>query len=151
MTAENIDFTDKPVRLIMENDIVSDIVYENDVVDSKKKKILKRLESSMDLRDFFIVVLDVETDKIKGIITFKELQDVISEWKKGKNVLFKDAMVSPTTICYSESIQKVVSLLESSKSVNIVLVTNENNKYLGKIKRTNLDKRLNDFINTFKS
>ncbi|MGV8086660.1 MAG: hypothetical protein ACP5N1_03445 [Candidatus Woesearchaeota archaeon] len=146
-----IDFADKPVRLIMENEIVSDIVYEDDTIKSRISLVLRKLEKSTDdPRDFFIVVLEKISNKIKGIITFEDLANLTTAFEKDKKLTFKKFVSSPTVILYTESIQKTIKLFES-KDVNIVLVKNEDESYVGKVKRTTLDKRLSDLVNTFRS
>ena len=147
-----IDFTDKPVKLIMENNIVSDIVYEGDLVKNNLKIILDKLDSTRkDPRDFFIVILERNTNKLKGIISADELIKMTRAYEKNNTIKFDPFCVKPLTVLYSESIENMVKLFESKKTIDIILVINEEGQYMGKIKRTSLNKKINELIAMFAS
>ena len=142
--------SDKPIKMIMENDIVSDFVYASDEVRYKLDFIYKRIDNLKDPRDFFIVVLESENNKIiKGIFISKQLEHFSEKLEQNENLTFDGLYKKPMLLNYKASISDALDIFEKNVDCNIILIENENKRYMGKIKRTNIKKRIKEFIRTF--
>ena len=146
----SINISDKPVKLIMENDIVSDIVYASDKVYDKINLLSDKIDKLNDPRDFFIVVLESVDNKIKGIITFEQLNLLSEKLSKNKDLNFDTLLdTTPILLGYKHSIREVLDTFEKNKNCNVILIKNNDGNYMGKVKRTNIQKRIKELLNTF--
>lgn len=122
----------KTIKEIYENNISADIVSIRDTLHSEIIKINKKLEIQKDV--FFLVVLD-DDNKIKGIITQKELKDMLNEAKRCSNfnISFENYAIKHIVLEESEDIVKALKELKNVKNKGIVLVKNKQGNYVGKV------------------
>lgn len=141
-----IDYDKLPVKYIMENEILSDIFYPDDTLNSKMSRVRVRLENS-DYRNFFMVIVDNENNKFLGIITFDEFIGLMKNKKYDYNKKFRDIM-NKKFPCLDETkkIKDVFDFFESNKDINIIPILNKEGKYIGKIRRTNFKKRIEELF-----
>lgn len=141
-----VNVFDMKVRRIMENNILSDIVFESEKFDDRILELQEALErAGKNPWDFLLVVLK-KNHTIKGIITFKELNKVkeLKEEKSFENIRFDEICdKNPIIIKHEAKIKDVVEKLKP-EDVFIVLVVNEKNEYVGKIRQTNLASSISD-------
>ena len=139
-----VNLSDKPVKYMMENDILSDFVYGSDRVHDRLNFLYDKLNKLDDPRDFFIVVLKPVNNEIKGIITFDDLDSLYKQLGQNHDLRFGSLYREPFLFDYRQSISSVLDVFEKNDNCNVVLVTDENNGYAGRVKRTNIMKRVND-------
>jgi len=142
-----ITLSDKPVKMIMENDIASDIVYADKQIKDQFDKIANKLMSVNDPRDFFFVVLD-KKETVMGMITFDEIKNVLN--KKQYTKKFGDLKIKPNILLYTDSIKDAMNKLRD-EPYDIILIVDKNCKYFGKVKATTIQKRLNELFDTLSS
>lgn len=132
------------VKYIMENDIAGDIIYDSTKVSRLHKELKTKLERVEDARDLFFVMLSSDTKEIEGIITIPELKKILQKTPE-KKITKADINQNPSTINYKSSISVALDKF-ADFNTNVILVTNENNRYMGKIKRSNFKDRLEEFL-----
>ena len=137
-----ISILDKPVKMIMENNVVSDIVYTSDKVNEKMNVVSTKLKELEDPRDFFIVILEPENNKIKGMLIFGDLDSLFEQLNKDRNLTFeKLSNIKPLSFGYKQPIRDILNAFENNKEQNIILIKNDDENYMGKVRRSNIVKR----------
>jgi len=125
---------EKPVKYLTENDIASDIVYSDDKVFSEFDKIKKKL--SEDEGIFFLVLLNNKDDTVKGIIDRKILLELLEKLELNINQTFDNNFIKAEEILSTDKIKLAKEkILKSEKG--LLLVTNKEKKYLGKLRLKN--------------
>ncbi|MDO8641984.1 MAG: CBS domain-containing protein [Candidatus Woesearchaeota archaeon] len=155
-----INYSNLPTKMIMENDILGDILYTNDRLTTILEKLEKKLNHLKDARDFFFVLLDSQTKSVKGIITLLELKELlkfVNEELKKTNKNLPDIEIHTPTYCKKpvliksdNTITEVLSIFDSNQE-NILIVVNDKNVYIGKIRRTTLKDKLDELIKSITS
>jgi len=154
----------KPIRLIMENNILDDVVHLSDPLGDLFSKIDDKIKNSF--RDFIIVILNSDNE-VYFIITYKEFSKFLSIFskflgfsKKGNKIDSKKLGAKVEDIMDLEqfSIKKGINAIEADAIVQraldimdenkleVLVVVNKEDKYLGKIKRSSLRKRVDEVI-----
>src|SRR6185437_1655705 len=153
-----------PIRLIMENNILDDVVHLSDPLGDLFSKIDDKIKNSF--RDFIIVILNSDNE-VYFIITYKEFSKFLSIFskflgfsKKGNKIDSKKLGAKVEDIMDLEqfSIKKGINAIEADAIVQraldimdenkleVLVVVNKEDKYLGKIKRSSLRKRVDEVI-----
>lgn len=131
----------KPVEIVIENNISEDVVKPADTIHQLSDKVV-RLLSSDDTSGFLLVYTDnVENNyPVKAIITYRDLEKFLPLITNASNVtssldtlnLERDFPVK-YTLKKTDIIEKAFELFKSDLT-DIIIVLDEHEKYIGKIK-----------------
>ena len=149
----------KPVKLIMENNILDDVIYLNDNLE----KLFRLTETKLDhsFRDFLIVILN-ESNFVQHIITYREFEDYMNIFRAFVNKIEDkdkpiDANVSElnlnkfkikinnNAVNSNTEVEDALNIVKENK-LEVLVVVDSEKKYLGKIKRSSLKKRVNELL-----
>lgn len=153
----------KPSKLIMENNILDDVVYLNAPLKVLFNKIDEKFEKSF--RDFLIVIINSKNE-VNYIITYKEFPSFITLFSNFLGYLKKDDKIDSKKLknkvedldlkpfSLNKGINAITADIEVQKALDIMnennlevlVVVNNENKYVGKIKRSSLKKRVDEVI-----
>lgn len=145
--AQPINYDKLPLKYVMENDILSDVVYSNQSIKDSLEKFKNKLLVD-DSRDFFMIVISDKLNIFMGILTFLELKNMLDDEKKNLiDKKFIDIMNTKNPhLTDKNTIQDVLNLFESHKKLNIIPILNKDKKYVGKVKRSNIDEMIKQLI-----
>jgi predicted transcriptional regulator len=137
----------KQIEVVIENNISDDLIYPSTSVNEVLKRIIGKLTPESKAEDFLFVYAELDKT-IKGVATFKEIDQFIN--------LFTDATTGQLmselkienkfsvkfSVTPNDSIEDALDIF-NKQNVDIIIVRSQDNKYLGKIKRTKLKEWFN--------
>lgn len=125
-----------PVRFIMDRDIIEDFVYEDDNILTKEKMIIDQMRKTKNGSNYNIAVLEKDTNKVSGIIDCSRIKNIIRILEDKKDLAFRYIASSVYTINQNDPFDKALTLFETHNTNNILLVTDDNDRYAGRLIRT---------------
>ncbi len=145
------DFLQMPAEKITDIDR-SDIVRESSLFFDISKKI-EQVKTTDDLANFLAVYLDSK-DEIKALVTYKNITDLLQHLINNHGVETDSKVLDAALDKGSEYKPKIDFKLNEPISViadyftnndeNVVIVKDENNKFVGKILRKNFIKKIRE-------
>ena len=136
----------KPVEIVVENNITEDIVSS----DSVASKLLEKAKDVKDALDFLVVYTDKDK-KIKAVITSREISkliDILSEKKKKLDDIKIQELdlerLFPARFVVNKEKATVGNVLDILRTdlTDTVVVQDNSEVYVGKVKRNQLRKRM---------
>ena len=147
----SIKFNQQPVKLVLEDQDISQMIYSNDSAEKFIELINDYLsnETRRSQGNLLIVQLS-ESEEIEAVVTIDNIVDVINSIQESTNHttvadynLARSAKPSKLTLIKdSEDIGELVKVF-SLISSGVIAVTNESNQYVGKVTRSKLLEKLN--------
>jgi len=134
----------KPVKTIMENDVLSDIVHEDEELLLAKNFIKRLSEIENSPNEFFVTVID-NANVVKGIVTRADLETAANKIAKNKRVTFREVASTPVIMKEGDSIRCALDTFEQ-KNTRIILIVNEQNVYVGKLRISTIRKKIMDLF-----
>ena len=137
-----IKIKELPITTLLENNIIDDIVYSTDTINSQFDKVNKKLANKEEM--FIMVVYDKSKDKIIGVIDIYNLENVLDLYSNNPKIRFKDLKLNkPKTLKDTAKIKDAWELFNKDDEPSFIVLLNKNDNYIGKIS-------LNNFIEKIK-
>jgi hypothetical protein len=151
----------KQLKLVMENDILSDIVLiDNKEIVSQLLQIIKLQVEKGNLQDFLIVFLDnnnfpkavVSYDDAQLLVTI--FQKIVEEGKENKKIIGSNLKAEILKkfgkfekLNYDAPIGLAIEKLRDYPDEEVLIIVNEVGRYIGKIRRKNFTKNIRRLLN----
>lgn len=140
----------KPVKIIIENNISEDMIFDDETVSKFIDKIIKKLDDTNN-ENFLFVYVDKE-QKLQAVITSSNLEKLANtirnkEAKTVSDLKLHEEFPIQFKVSSSDLIQNVLDIFKREPT-DVVIVTSEENQYLGKVKRSKLNEWFKIMLDT---
>ncbi|MFA7315520.1 MAG: hypothetical protein WC059_01805 [Candidatus Paceibacterota bacterium] len=136
------ELSKKPVKIVIENNISLDMIFPNDKRASLIEKIINKLGDDAGSENFLLVYVN-EEHEIQAVMTSNDVTKLIEVLSSNPAItkvselnLEKEFPVK-FKINSSDLIENLLDMF-TREQTDIIIVVDEENKYLGKVKRSGL-------------
>jgi Mg/Co/Ni transporter MgtE len=135
------ELLEKPSKIVVENNISEDMVFSSETTESFIDRIVERLNDTVSENFLYVYVTDEK--ELRAVITSSDIRKLVEILRKPESKNVHDLNLDQEfpvkyVVKSTDPIQVIIDLFKKEPT-DIVVITNEENQYLGKVKRSKLN------------